>query len=164
MNRQLLFIHSGLCNAMKKFILKILNNKILFEKVIIKCLIQSKEEEEYLYRWKLFNKFKFFNIYIHNFAKPDSTVFHDHPWDFVSVVLSGSYKEKRPGELTTHRKAGSIMFRTAEASHYVESLEGDVWTLVIRGPYRRTWGFWTTEGWVDHESYKKLLLDVTVNP
>lgn len=149
---------------MKKFFFKILNNETLFEKVIINCP-HLEEDKDYLYRWKIFNKFKFFNIYIHNFAKPDTRIFHDHPWDFVSLVLSGSYKEKRPGELTINRKAGSIVLRTAEASHYVESLEGDVWTLVIRGPYRRTWGFWTPEGWVDHESYKKnLLLDATVNP
>lgn len=139
---------------MKQFLLKILNTNKFFEREVIRCENEGKDSE-YLYRWRFLFNFPYFNIYLHNFKKPDTRVFHDHPWDFISIVLSGAYHEQRPGELTKYRKAGTIIVRTAEASHYVEGLEGDVWTLVIRGPYRRMWGFWTPKGWVDHITYHK---------
>lgn len=93
---------------------------------------------------------------------------HDHPWPFVSIVLSGSYIEVRPvtrgpafhgGEceltVSTHRRAGSIALRHATDRHRIVCVIGDVWTLIFLGPLRQWWGFYTVMGkiyWRDYAS------------
>lgn len=76
---------------------------------------------------------------------------HDHPWDFVSVILQGTYVETTPhGE--TQYGPGSVLTRTAEAAHRL-TLSAPVWTFVITGPARRRWGFYTERGWVPWRTY-----------
>ena len=79
---------------------------------------------------------------------------HDHPWDFVSIVLRGGYEEERPGGVIVKRRAGSVAVRRAEDLHRVRILyRCPTWTLVLRGRERREWGFLDDHGWVDHVSY-----------
>jgi hypothetical protein len=83
---------------------------------------------------------------------------HDHPRDFVSLVLRGGYVEERlaPSRHWTHRLArlrGSLCYRRAEAAHRVVHVSPDTLTLVLWGRQRRGWGFWTRGGWVDWRTY-----------
>jgi hypothetical protein len=41
-------------------------------------------------------------------------------------------------------------------AHQIASVEDDTWTLILVGRRRRTWGFWTPEGWVDWLNYERL--------
>ena len=67
---------------------------------------------------------------------------HDHPWDFLTVILRGGYQESTPKTQTVFRRPGSVLFRKAEFIHNVATTSEKVcWSLVITGPKRRQWGF-----------------------
>ena len=91
----------------------------------------------------------------HNILESDLSDLHDHPWDFVSVILSGSYVETTP---TDEREfgPGSVLVRTAEQLHRLSLPKGDVWTFVIVGPVKRRWGFQTEAGWQPWRTYLGL--------
>lgn len=87
--------------------------------------------------------------------------FHNHPWNFVSVLLMGNYSEVTPcynkndfyvGELETYYHQGSILFRNHSHMHRLNLVDKTVlgnchthflpvWTLFITGPKKRKWGF-----------------------
>jgi hypothetical protein len=115
---------------------------------------------------------------LHNIRESDAgRDFHDHPFAFTSLILKGGYVEHRPGCLCTklpnfnawtHYNGiewiksncrfygpGSIVRRRAEDLHRLELVNGPAWTLVVSGPYFRTWGFQTADGWVDFREYRR---------
>lgn len=124
--------------------------RALFQHVVIYC---SGTEGEYLHRYKLRGSNDLFAVYIHRFVEPDVPIFHDHPWDFVSIMLAGGYTEHRPGLPAVERRRGSIAYRVAEGAHWVDDLQGDTWTLILRLRRRREWGFWTRNGWTPWRDY-----------
>lgn len=107
---------------------------------------------------------------VHHLVTADyDRALHDHPWDFVSIVLKGGYVEARPAGVepsfceedgselcNVHtRTAGSIAFRRATDRHRIVYVAPDTWTLFITGPKRQWWGFYTPKGkvhWKDFES------------
>lgn len=108
---------------------------------------------------------------------------HDHPFDFQSTIVWGSYLEteyvkchrcggtgKEPHEGSTCPKcadaacfghlevtgvyrAGETNVKKADALHRLTIIDGPVVTLVRCGPKVREWGFQTDEGWEHHASY-----------
>lgn len=141
----------------------------------------------YMRRWLLGPKW-FFGLRVHHIAMSDSDrEFHDHPFSFVSFVLSGGYYEIFPvrsqkGEIVDRvqrwRAPLSFAFRRAEDLHRVrlardgtakvefggndssflgkviEVGEKTAWTICLRGPYRREWGFVGADGkWVHWEKF-----------
>ena len=112
--------------------------------------------DRYLERYYLFlkNRETFpFNIFLHKFLKSDPDDLHDHPWDFITIILRGGYWEHTP-EGKNWYKPFSIIYRKATDLHRIElNPNTDVWTLFI--PFRKTrqWGFKTEKGWIDHETY-----------
>jgi len=79
-------------------------------------------------------------------------VMHDHPWDFTSRLLSGTYIEHTPQGTRTWT-APCVITRRAEMPHRLELPDGEVWTYVVLGRPRRRWGFWTAGGWVHWRDY-----------
>jgi hypothetical protein len=93
-------------------------------------------------------------VYLHHFLRSDNDRhFHDHPWSFVTILLSGGYLEHTP-EGTFWRRRFSVLWRPAEWQHWVE-VKRPVWTLMLRFPRRREWGFITDRGWVDWQTYDR---------
>lgn len=109
-------------------------------------------------------------VRVHHIATPDvDRHLHDHPWDFISIVLRGWYVEQRPQytdlffgwpddaiELThgAFRKEGSIAYRRTTDRHSISSMSEDgVWTLFITFKYQQGWGFFTQEGKVPYREY-----------
>lgn len=88
----------------------------------------------------------------HHIVSSDGQDLHDHPWDFVSVLLTGGYRETTPDGDTDYL-APCVIFRKAEALHRLTLLDGPMWTWVVTGPVKRTWGFQTVGGWVDWKTY-----------
>jgi hypothetical protein len=88
----------------------------------------------------------------HQLLTSDGADMHDHPWDFVSVILAGRYVETTPdGE--REFGPGSVLVRRAEDVHRLTLPDGPVWTFVTLGPARRRWGFHTAAGWVHWRDY-----------
>lgn len=80
-------------------------------------------------------------IYVHRFLRSDRDELHDHPWDNLTVVLTGDLKDV--GD--THRdilSRGTYIERRAEKPHRIELMSEEAWTLFVTGPKRRGWGFW----------------------
>lgn len=106
---------------------------------------------------------------LHHIAREDrARDLHDHPVDFVSVVLAGWYIEKLPRHQSqhalldqhhfkvVHRTAGSIAFRRKGDRHtIVEVSPGGAWTLFLMGRKNdSSWGFHTEHGFVHWRDYE----------
>jgi hypothetical protein len=100
----------------------------------------GRPECPYLYRWTIL--FFNFSIRLHHWIRSDDKrFFHDHPYDFISIVLKGSYTNVTP-EGRFKVKAGSIWASKAMKRHYLDVPKSGAWTLLLCGrPYRK-WGFW----------------------
>lgn len=126
----------------------------------------------YMRRWRLIHN-RFFGIRVHNIVRSDADrELHDHPFTFVSVILRGGYWEHTVDGRRTWYGPGSIVVRSADVLHRLELErrpaktldefgpgftlpEVGAWTLVIRGPMRREWGFLTDRGWRDWRWFTK---------
>jgi hypothetical protein len=103
-------------------------------------------------------------VRVHKILRSDiGRDFHNHPWNFVSVILMSNYYEVTPnydknnfyvGELETYCPQGSILFRNDSQMHRLKLADKTVvgnchtqflpvWTLFITGPKKRKWGFLT---------------------
>ncbi len=92
----------------------------------------------YLHRWVL--DCRWFSIRLHHWLRGDDPrALHDHPWNFIVVVLKGSY-----WDVTANGRQlmspGTVQYRNALHKHTVDTK--GCWTLVLTGPVIRPWGFW----------------------
>lgn len=132
--------------------------------------------DRYLTRWVLAGKSidsTFLGgkaVFLHWFHRSDADEMHDHPWPFVSVIVSGGYWEKTPDyaggwsngvgptKLRWHGP-GRVLFRPANWIHSVIIPDGqEAVTLILRGNKQRSWGFWCPAGyrpWRDHAAAAK---------
>ena len=127
---------------------------------------------EYMDRYYLFlkdRKWFPFNVTMHHIKKSDDPIFHDHPWSYLTIVISGGYREHTPvfnfigekfAEFSTWRGPGSVLWRKATDFHWIELEEGTVAkTIFFMGPQKRDWGFLAPDvakkklRWVQHEKY-----------
>lgn len=111
-------------------------------------------------------------LVLHQFHRSDNDRhYHDHPWNFISLILKGGYIEHFPFQGIPIEKvhcAGHIIKRPKEWRHWVELLHKphadgydfyivpeyeECWTLVLLYGQRRDWGFWTEQGWVKNDKY-----------
>jgi len=99
-----------------------------------------------LIRYFLFRADRF-AVYLHRLCRSDEDrALHDHPWSFISIILTAGYIEHTPQGPRRHRP-GSVLIRPAEWQHRLE-LARPAWTLVLRFRRRREWGFICPSGWV----------------
>lgn len=117
-------------------------------------IIRTEDGEDYLHRWWALRDSQLGCIYLHKFLRSDDDrALHDHPWDHLSVILEGRYREHTPEGIYL-REPGQIIPREAEQLHRIELVDCPVWTLLITGERTRHWGFYTPEyGWMDHHAY-----------
>ena len=109
---------------------------------------------DYLHRWYLIPKNKYFNIYLHKFYRSDDDrALHDHPWFSVSILLKGELLEHQWGDRVRYVSRWIPVFRTAKFAHRVEVVKGPIWTIFITGPRLRTWGFYAEEGWMESQDF-----------
>lgn len=108
-------------------------------------------DDLYMRRWILRLPFGG-SVRLHHIVRSDAgRELHDHPFDFVSWLLTGGYLEVRP-DGSHWRRRWSLVRRRAEDLHRVVVVK-PVWTFVITGPWRREWGFQTPTGWVSRKVY-----------
>lgn len=126
----------------------------------------AKGDRPYLDRLRLIQT-PMFGLYLHRIHTPDTDRDpHDHPWWFASLVLSGGYTERvwdtpelrdRPPFAPRRRVRGRFSLRCLgrRRAHKITEVRGLLWTLVLTGPRRSSWGFWTAGGYVDWRDYLK---------
>lgn len=120
--------------------------------------------ENHFVRYRLVQT-PWFGVYVHRFDNPDVRTFHDHPWNFVSVVVRGGYVEASPhggapavslAQVPDHRllRAGSINRKRATDLHYIADLvRKPTWTLILVGKRQRTWGYVDEAGWTAFDEH-----------
>lgn len=127
----------------------------------------SKDGRPYLDRLRVLQT-PLFGVYLHRIHIPDRDRDpHNHPWWFASLVVSGGYEETVwdhpedcacPWTAQTHiRHRGRWSLGTIRRSqaHRITTVHGALWTLVLTGPRRSSWGFWTEHGFTDWRDYVK---------
>lgn len=93
-------------------------------------------------------------IFIHCFYRSDNDIPHDHPFDFVSVILWGGYWEHTPAGSRRWYGPLSILYRKAEWYHRIELPPGRrCWTLVFASGRRKSWGFLCPHGHVPWKTF-----------
>lgn len=150
--------------------------KNLIRKLFLVKEIKSKEGVLHFQRYRFFQSKKF-AIYLHFIAKSDEDKHpHNHPWNFVSIILKGGYIESLWKYDTVYNVSGIpnchyngyfitkyvrklwknfIAIRDAESYHKIELL-APTWTLVFTGPRRLDeWGYLTESGFQNHIEYRK---------
>lgn len=138
-------------------------------------------DDVYLIRYYVL-KSRWCNIFIHQFLRSDRDDLHDHPWNFCTYLVSGSYTEKM--RVYAHNSDGSYLSyhddltrRTTESNRFVFRKATDqhqvivdqdlkekdkdkaALTLFISGPTKREWGFIKDNKWVEWREYLGLPKD-----
>lgn len=117
-------------------------------RVIMSC---QKERGPLLVRYFLFRS-PWVSVFLHHLMSSDEDrALHDHPWTFITWLVSGGYWEHTTTE-RIWRKRFSVLYRPAEWQHCLE-LTKPVWTVVVKFKSRRTWGFITKDGWQKWTNY-----------
>ena len=113
---------------------------------------------DYMRRWTVRTPLGM--VRLHHIMRSDNDRhFHDHPFNFISIILRGGYIESRPKEPPEIYLPGNVLFRFAEDLHYLKLLDRDAWTLVLATNPRRRWGFETEDGWIDAADYDEWLAE-----
>lgn len=125
-------------------------------------------DDVYLVRYYVF-KSNWFNIFIHQFLRSDRDDLHDHPWNFATYLVRGSYCERKWNEDfkisevirrvdklsmasfggSGNHKTNRFVFRKATDQHQVlvdkdlKENEKDqaALTICVTGRTQREWGF-----------------------
>lgn len=121
----------------------------------------SKNGKPYLDRLRIIQT-PWFSVLLHRIHTPDvDRDPHDHPWPFASLILSGGYRETvwdNPADLcvahAATRRQGSWHVMPMTSAHKITHVNGALWTLVLTGPRRASWGFWTDAGKIDWKDYE----------
>lgn len=133
----------------------------------------------YLYRWHIIPRASTpeqgSNLYFHVQVNDDpERPLHNHPWDNMSVILTGGYKETmcmsegEPSPDATSifiRQKGDVIFRRARWSHRLTMLRGEDYamTLFSTGPKVNSWGFWYPAGFRPYQEVTVLKDGVSVH-
>lgn len=109
---------------------------------------------DYLHRWHVIPRNRFFNVYLHRFIGSDGPVLHDHPWPSLSYMVRGwMIEHDNFGESAIF--ARRWRYRSAKYAHRLQRplTPLDVVTLFMTGPICRMWGFHTSRGWVPFREF-----------
>lgn len=129
-----------------------------------RMVIPCENGEDYLIRRRLIQT-PLFGIYVHDLLAPDKEDPHDHPWSFISIILRGGYAEDfyahpwnqvigKMSAVTQHWGRFSAHRMGTDSAHRIKSIRPGTVSLILVGPRRRQWGFFTKEGWVPWNEYE----------
>jgi hypothetical protein len=111
----------------------------------------------YLRRWILTPPIFGYQLFLHQIVRPDhDRCLHDHPWGFIGLILWGGYVEDlKDGTRRTNKPWRVINRLNPTFTHRIHSLLNgkSSWTLLVRGPFKREWGFYTPSGWMSWRAF-----------
>jgi hypothetical protein len=118
--------------------------------------IKSKSGKLHFRRWQIL-KTRWFSIWIHCIYAPDEDKhLHNHPWDFKSMVIKGSYLEETENG-NIFQKFGKFNSRNGDDFHKILKLNTEkVYSLFFVTPPKREWGYKVDGKFIQHEEYRKL--------
>lgn len=91
-------------------------------------------------------------VWVHEILLPDEDrAYHDHPWDYRTILLSGAYDEQTPEEKASFEQ-GDALERKGDSLHRL-LVPSPVVTLFMTSKLWRKWGFMTERGWVEATEY-----------
>ena len=131
---------------------------VIFEKRFVVPDYDNPKEPSRI-RWRLFSC-PYFGIYLHRWFKPDPRQTpHNHPWPFVSVILFGTYFEKR---INGDRWVRWFNIVRRNDFHTVSKVASNTWSLMFVGRDHGTWGYLDPdyvpfEKHLHNEEFKKAL-------
>jgi hypothetical protein len=109
-------------------------------------------------------KTPWFAICLHWLNGPDPEPYlHDHPVDFLSIVLRGGYTESLdsglsivyPGAVTLSHRVRLFNLVSCETKHRITQVEPNTLTLTFMGPKMQDWGFYLPSGRVSWQEYNR---------
>ncbi len=111
-------------------------------------------EAPYLERWWIIPRNEQQNVYLHRILRDDDDrALHDHPWENISYVIAGRYREITPAGIPI-RHPGDLIRRQATDMHRLELIDGEPCvSLFTTGPKTRDWGFDCPKGWVHWKDF-----------
>lgn len=119
-------------------------------------LVIGPPNRPYMLRWHLF-RFRGWQLCLHKICRSDDArALHDHKAKNLSIILKNQYNEIREqGDRGQVYGPGNFIFRQAKDQHRLVLNKGEhVWTLWLRWPPTRRWGFIVPgHGWVDADDY-----------
>lgn len=108
--------------------------------------IYDHNHKTFMYRYRLLRT-RWGGLYLHEIIRSDADLcLHNHPWRFVTLILSGGYLEELTGRVFKWREAGSFLYRPAKFAHRIE-VSSPAWSLVWVGRKIQPWGFFQRSGW-----------------
>lgn len=123
-----------------------------------------RDGQPYLGRYYVWRS-KSLTILIHRFYASDPDDHHDHPWDWGSKILRGSYFERELDNTGRWRTPkDGWRWRHAEEFHRIEVDEmlpaGYTTSLFMTFGRKRKWGFLKKDGWVAARDYDQQPVDI----
>lgn len=134
-----------------------------------RTILDKNNNDPYLHRYYVFLKDrdeKFpCNVFVHHFVKSDDeNNLHDHPWDYITCILSGGYWEHMFVDSSTlgsvsggensgkslarfWRNPGHIQYKSKDHLHRVQlpcdskATQSNTWTLFVPLKREKSWGF-----------------------
>lgn len=124
-------------------------------KIIYGCEADGGANEAYMTRITFFEK-PWGQLCLHIIHRSDwARDLHDHPWNFISLVLWRGYYEISP-KSRKRKFPFMLLFRRATWIHRVELIKNKpAITLVFMFKKLRNWGFHTKAGWMNAFRYGK---------
>lgn len=109
----------------------------------------------YMRRWKILPESTWRGgLRLHQIMRSDDRMMHDHPWNFVSFGLNGTYVEETPRGVEVF-EAPFVNRKKATDLHML-TVGDPVWTVVVHGRKQRQWGFQTSTGWRPAAAARKV--------
>lgn len=139
--------------------------KPFLNKLFLVKEIRSKDGRLHFRRWRILST-PWFSIFVHGiYQRDEDKHLHNHPWDYVSIVLKGTYieatKNWKPDwsncwDFTT-RGPLSIVSRDAGQYHKVATIvDGPVYSLFFTSSRYNHWGYSVEGLYVNHRKYREL--------
>lgn len=118
--------------------------------------IRSKSGELHFERYAIIET-AFFGLYIHTIYKADQDLhLHSHPWNFITVVLSGAYVALGTTGLSV-KEPGTISIMTRNGFHKIDEIVlGPVKTLFFTWGQHKSWYYLVEGNKIESGLYRKM--------
>jgi hypothetical protein len=121
--------------------------------------IKSKEGVLHFQRYLIFST-PWFHCYLHKIYQADQDKhLHSHPWRFWGLILWGGYVEETEQGIKTR---GWLSSGGGDLNYFHKihtMLQSPTITLFFTGRQTYPWYYLTSEGKIDHESYRQRKYD-----